>query len=270
MIRGVAFVPRWSSHGRPTSRSRTRSVNAPLWRRSILAASIGALLVGACTTTTSPRGTDGASSAASASPARPSVSPASSIAPASATPPAASPSVGPEPSAVNEPEPPEELSGTAGPGCGTGAKGFFAHRGELPDALHFGGTTIEFTTAAIGLRNGTYVADDAIPAGVGLEPDEIAVRVTPGTHIILRGDGMTIAEVEVRDVPWATVSFEGGLGDSNAEPTELRWRARSDGSISVSAPNEVGDYMVEFGPRWHTTCLVGDGSAYSRIKVVAP
>lgn len=135
--------------------------------------------------------------------------------------------------------------------------------------LHFGGATIEFTTAGIGLRNGTYLADDAIPAGVGLEPDEIAVRVTPGTHIILRGDGMTITEVEVRDVPWDTVSFEGGLGSSSAEPTELTWR-RSEGSISVSAPDKPGDYMIEFGPRWHTTCLVGDGSAYSRIKVVAP
>jgi hypothetical protein len=178
--------------------------------------------------------------------------------------------VEPEPSVVTEPEPSEELTGTAGPGCGTGAKGFFAHRGELPDVLHFGGATIEFTTAGIGLRNGTYMADDAIPAGVGLDSDEIAVRVTPGTHIILRGDGMTLTEAQVSQVSWATVSFEGGLGSSSAEPTKLTWRSRADGSISVSAPNEVGDYMVEFGPRWHTACLVGDGSAYSRIKVVAP
>jgi hypothetical protein len=207
--------------------------------------------------------------AASAPVDLPSASPAPSVA-AATTPPAESPSVEPEPSAVTEPEPSEELSGTAGPGCGTAAKGFFAHRGELPDVLHFGGATIEFTTAGIGLRNRTYGADDAIPAGLGLEPNEIAVRVTPGTHIILRGDGMTFTDMEVRDVPWSTVSFEGGLGYSSAKPTELTWRSRSDGSISVSAPDAPGDYMVEFGPRWHTACLVGDGSAYSRIKVVSP
>ena len=244
-------------------------MNAPLSRRYMHAAVIAALLVSACTSATSP-GTPGSSPAASVSVDVASASPASSAAGASPTAPAASPSLAAEPSAVTEPEPSEELSGTTGPGCGSGAKGFFAHRGELPDALHFGGATIEFTTAGIGLRNGSYGADDAIPGGIGLSPNEIAVKVNPSTHILLRGDGMTLTQVQASVVPWSSVSFRDGLGTSGASSTELDWRPRADGSISVSAPVEPGDYEVEFLPRWHTTCLEGDGTAYGRIKVVSP
>jgi hypothetical protein len=233
-------------------------------RRRHVAAAIFALVLSACSTSVSP-----------AVPSQPiaTASPSLSIGIPSGSPdtrrePTASVEGSPEPTSVT-PDPSEELAGTEGPGCGTGAKGFFAHRSELPDVLHFGGATIEFTTALIGLRNGSYTADDAIPAGIGLSPEEIAVRVSPGTHIILRGDELTITKSDVRVVPWATVDFVDGLGSSAAVPTGLAWRLRADGSISVSAPSEAGDYMVEFGPRWHTTCLVGDGSAYSRIKVVA-
>lgn len=162
----------------------------------------------------------------------------------------------------------EPIAGTAGPGCGTGQLGFLTHRGELPDVLRFGGATIEFATAGVGLRNGTFVADDAIPAGLGLSPAEVAVKVAPGTHILLRGDGMVVAETRARVVPWSTVVFSGGLGASPATPVELAERPRTDGSVSVSAPVEPGDYMVGFAPIWRTSCLAGDGSAYSRIKVV--
>jgi hypothetical protein len=241
-------------------------------RRPHAAASIVVLVLSACSTSVSPATPSQPS--ASAPPAIASVSPSPSIivipleSPEVSLEPVPSGEPSPEPTTAT-PEPTEELTGTAGPGCGTGAKGFFAHRSEVPDVLHFGGATIEFATALIGLRNGTYTGDDAIPAGLGLTPDEIAVKVTPGTHIILRGDGMTITKPDVRVVPWATVEFSGGLGSSAAAPTELAWRLRADGSISVSAPSGTGDYLVEFGPRWHTECLVGDGSAYSRIKVVA-
>jgi hypothetical protein len=136
--------------------------------------------------------------------------------------------------------------------------------------LHFGGATIEFTTAYLALRNGTYGADDLIPAGIGLTPNEIAVKVASGTRIVLRGEGLVLTLSLVRVVAWSTVSFDHGLGASTVRPVGLPTRLRSDGSISVSAPPEVGDYMVEFGPRFHSECLEGDGSAYSRIKVVAP
>ena len=161
----------------------------------------------------------------------------------------------------------EPLTGTAGPGCGTGQLGFFAHRGEVPDTLHFGGATVEFTTAWIQLRNETYVADDAIPGGIGLSPDEIAVRVDPGTHILLRGDGLALTDVTVRAAPWTNVAFGAGLASLPEGGDGLARRARADGSISVRAPTAPGDYLVEFLPRWQSACLQGDGTAYSRIKV---
>ncbi|HZC32991.1 MAG TPA: hypothetical protein VE640_06860 [Candidatus Bathyarchaeia archaeon] len=177
---------------------------------------------------------------------------------------------GPQPSAAAVSDPPETADGAAGPGCGTGRAGLVAHRHEVPAVLHFGGATIEFTTAFIALRNGTYGADDTIPAGVGLTPNEIAVRVAPATSIVLRGDGLVVTESLVRVVPWSTVSFDGGLGFSPATPVDLPTRLRSDGSMLVLAPLKVGDYMVQFDPHWLSNCLRGDGSAYSRIKVVAP
>jgi hypothetical protein len=161
----------------------------------------------------------------------------------------------------------EPLTGTAGPGCGTGQLGFFTHRDEVPDTLHFGGATIEFTIALIGLRNGTYTADDAIPGAIGLSRTELAVRVDPGTRILLRGDGLTLTEVTARSASWAEVDFAGGLASLPEGGDELPWRTRGDGSISVSAPSAPGDYVVEFLPRWHSECLHGDGTAYGRIKV---
>jgi hypothetical protein len=185
---------------------------------------------------------------------------------ASSGPPIASPSVPVSNDASAEPS--DELDGTAGPGCGTGQKGLFAHRAEVPGVLHFGGATIEFATAHIAMINGTYSADDTIPAGIGLVPKEIAVKVERGTRIRLRGDGMTLTDVDARVVPWSDVTFAGGMAGWSVEPTALKTVVRADGSISVSAPEEPGDYAVQFSPRWHTGCLEGDGSAYSRIKVV--
>jgi hypothetical protein len=242
-------------------------VNAPWSRHVALIATIAALIGAGCTAgapTASPIGS-AAPTAAEATQPSPSVVPAAS---AEASQRVESPSA--DPSAVTVSDPPDAIDGTAGPGCGTGRAGLIAHNDEVPAVLHFGGATIEFTTAFLALRNGTYGADDSIPAGVGLTASEIAVKVAPGTHILLRGDGLVLTKSVVRVVPWSTVSFDGGLGASPATPVDLPARLRTDGSISVSAPLEVGDYMVEFFPRFHSECLEGDGSAYSRIKIVAP
>jgi hypothetical protein len=242
-------------------------VNAPWSRHVALIATITAVIGAGCTAgapTGSPIDSAAPSAAGAAQPS-PSVAPAAS---AEASQRVESPSA--DPSAVTVSDPPDAIDGTAGPGCGTGRAGLIAHNDEVPAVLHFGGATIEFTTAFLALRNGTYGADDAIPAGVGLTASEIAVKVAPGTHILLRGDGLVLTKSVVRVVPWSTVSFDGGLGASPATPVDLPARLRTDGSISVSAPLEVGDYMVEFFPRFHSECLEGDGSAYSRIRIVAP
>ena len=148
-----------------------------------------------------------------------------------------------------------------------GEIGFATHRDEIPASLRFGGATIELTTAGLGLRNGTYDVDDAIPGGVGLTRDEIAVRVDPGTHILLRGRGLVLTGTTAASVPWASVTFAGGLATWAGPMRTLPWRLRDDGAISVSAPAEPGDWMVDLTSTWRSACLHGDGTAYGRIKV---
>lgn len=245
-------------------------MNAQPPRRLVLTAASVIILAAACSPAalTPPVSPAASNAVAVASAAAPSASPAASASGApSAEPTSAAASPTADASALAEPSD-EPMSGTAGPGCGTGQLGFFTHRDEIPPTIHFGGATIEFATAFVGLRNGTYNADDVIPAGLGLTPGEIAVKVAPGTHILLRGEGLTLTKVSVSGVPWSTVDFSGGLGWSDATQSPLATRVRSDGSISVSAPDQQGDYMVFFGPRWRSACLQGDGAAYSRIKVV--
>jgi hypothetical protein len=185
---------------------------------------------------------------------------------------AALPSVGPDDSPVPElsagpaPEPSDD-PGTAGPGCGTGRAGLFAHNDEVPDTIRFGGATLEYTSVSVSLRNGTYDASDSVPGGLGLTPDEMAVVVGPGDHILLRATGLTLTATSAQYVHWSTVRFDGGLAFSPAAPDDLPWRVRADGSLSVRAPSKVGDYEVAFGPAWTGTCIEGSGLAYGRVKV---
>jgi hypothetical protein len=117
------------------------------------------------------------------------------------------------------------------------------------------------------MLDGSYDVDDAIPAGVGLTANEIGVVVGPGDHILLRAAGLKIVDTTAQAVPWSKVTFGGGLATLDGPRTALTWRVRSDGSLSVSAPDQVGDWAVEFVPRWQGHCTKGDGTAYARIKV---
>jgi hypothetical protein len=187
-------------------------------------------------------------------------SPVPTTAPASVEP-SEEPEPTPEPTPVPTPVPSDLAA------CGDGQAALLDHRSEVPADLHFGGATLEFTTAGIRLRNGSYGADDAIPGGLGLDRDEIAVRVDPGTHIVLRGTGLTLRDLTAGSHSWAAVDFSAGLAAFPDDPVGLDWRLRADGSISVSAPLAPGDYAVELFPRWQSACLEGDGTAYGRIKV---
>jgi hypothetical protein len=170
------------------------------------------------------------------------------------------PSVGPAPEPTPDP-------GAAGPGCGTGRAGLFAHRDEVPETLQFGHATIEFTNVSVSMRNGTYDASDSVPGGIGLTRDEIAVVVGPGDHIVLRAAGVSLSATSAQVVPWRTVEFSGGLASSPADRSDLPWRVRGDGSLSISAPRASGDYAIELGPVWAGDCIAGSGLAYGRIKV---
>jgi hypothetical protein len=205
---------------------------------------------------------------------RPTASPTLAVASARPTPSSTSqPSSGGAPISSDEPtDPPEPtLAPTPRPsqiaGCGTGEAGFIAHAPEIPQTLHFGGATIEYTSAGVGMRDGSWPVDDVIPGGVGLTADEIAVVVGPGDHIILRAPNAALVDTTAAAVSWSSVKFENGLADLRGLRTALPWRVRADGSLSVSAPDQVGDWAVEFLPQWQGDCLKGNGTAYARIKV---
>ena len=224
------------------------------------------LVVAACVATTAP--IEGSATASVSSPrivpsgsARPVTTPAFVV----TVPPTEAPTAASQ--AAPAPEPSEDQVGTAGPGCGTGQAGLFAHNDEVPKTLQFGGATLEFVSVSVSMRNGTYDTSDSVPGGIGLTPDEIAVVVGPGDRIVLRAAGTTLHATQARVVPWRSVHFEGGLASLGGDPIELAWRPRGDGSLSVAAPDANGDYAVEFFPRWTGTCIEGDGIAYSRIKV---
>ncbi|MBA2718993.1 MAG: hypothetical protein H0U52_07105 [Chloroflexi bacterium] len=163
------------------------------------------------------------------------------------------------------PEPSEDL-GSAGPRCGTGRAGLFAHNDEVPRTLRFGGATIEFTNVSVSMRNGTYDTSDSVPGGIGLTPDEIAVVVDSGDRIVLRAVGVVLTSSAARVVPWRQVKFD-GLATLRGDPIDLSWRLRDDGSASIAAPTDAGDYAFEVSPSWTGTCIAGGGLAYGRIKV---
>ena len=117
------------------------------------------------------------------------------------------------------------------------------------------------------MRDGSYVADDVIPGGIGLSRNEIAVVVGPGEHIILRGAGVALVDAHGAASPWSQVVFENGVADPRGPAVVLSERIRGDGSLSISAPNQVGDWAVSFLPYWRGPCELGDGTAYARIKV---
>lgn len=159
------------------------------------------------------------------------------------------------------------MTGTAGPGCGTGEKGFFAHREQIQEVLTLGGAPIELTTAAVGLRNGTYDADDAIPGYLGLSKDEKAVSVELGGKLILAGKGMTLTGLTAGTVPWSTVDFSQDLPSTTTKTTAATWRLVSNGRIVIIAPTKGGDYLLDMTVLWQTECLEGDGTVYGRIVV---
>ena len=181
---------------------------------------------------------------------------------------ASSPSSSPAASAV-EPKPSasDEMTGTAGPGCGTGQKGFFAHRDQIQAVLTIDGTPIELTTAAVGLRNGTYDADDAIPGYLGLSSDETAVKEVPAGKLVLAAKGMTLIQLTVGTVPWSTVDFSAELPSTSAKPKPAMWHLATKGRIVIVAPSSAGEYMLDMAVDWQTECLQGDGTAYARIVI---
>ena len=152
-------------------------------------------------------------------------------------------------------------------GCGTGETGFAAHRSEIPKTLAFGHATIEFTSAGVSMRDGSYDADDVIPGGVGLTADEIAVVVAPGDHIILRATAGTLVATTATASPWSDVSFAGGLAASAGRPRPWPSASAPTDRCRSRPRRRSATGRSTFYPGWHGDCLRGDGTAYARIKV---
>jgi hypothetical protein len=225
---------------------------------------VSGLAVSGCVVTTPPSSLLAAlpsasplSTASASSPPSSSQPPTTTVVPVGS----AAPTDAPEPTVAPTPIPSQIA------GCGTGEAGFAANSSEIPRTLRFGGATIEYTSAGVGMRDGSWPVDDVIPGGIGLTPDEIAVVVGPGDHILLRGSNIVIENTQASASSWSMVTFSGDLASLGGPKTALDWRVRADGSLSISAPTTIGDWAVEFFPGWHGDCLKGSGTAYARIKV---
>jgi hypothetical protein len=153
-------------------------------------------------------------------------------------------------------------------GCGTGESAFRDLATAVARILDFGDGQIELTTAGMHMRDGSYGADDAIPGFLGLTADEHAVHVRPGALVALQGDAMSFPTVRVTLVDWSRVRFPAdGMPDDGGARVQGSAVIAADGSTAIVAPHESGDYLVELGIEWRTTCLQGDGVAYGRITV---
>jgi hypothetical protein len=161
----------------------------------------------------------------------------------------------------------DDTTGTAGPGCGTGEKGFTAHTDEVQHTLTLDGVPIELTTASIAMRDGSYDADDAIPAYVGLTSDEVPVEDMRAGKLVLAAKGMTLTGITVTTRPWSSMDFSTDLPSTTAKPRALTWRFVSNGRILIVAPSRAGDYMLDMTVLWQTECLHGDGTVYARINI---
>jgi hypothetical protein len=137
---------------------------------------------------------------------------------------------------------------------------------EAPHALHLGNSTIPFTTAMISMKDGSYMADDAIPAYVGLSQRLRAVETGPADSISLSGDSITFNGVQVRLFEWSAIDFSAGLAQPGASlPGTAALEAA--GTASIVAPSVPGEYGIELTTQWVGRCLAGDGVGYGRIVV---
>ncbi len=243
-----------------------------------LAVLLAGLALTACTSTTTP--ITGSGAPPSVAILAPSASPEGSQEPTASPAPTAVVTAGAELGPTNEPtdvpqatpdptpfpNPTTRPTSAPAASCGTGEAGFAA-ADKGPRTLQFGGATIEFTGAGVALLDGSWNSDDVIPGGIGLTRNEIAVVVGPSAGIVLRAKDLTLLGTTAAASPWSKVTFNGGLADLGGPKTTLPWRFRQDGSLSIAAPDRIGDWAIAFLPIWEGACTSGDGVAYARIKV---
>jgi hypothetical protein len=188
--------------------------------------------------------------------ASPSIEPTASATPAPTATPTEAPSVAPNPAPAE------------GTSCGTGEAAFKRAVRDVDNGLAFGGRPIEFTTAGITMRNGSYAADDSIPGFIGLTSDEVAVESGSGGSVRLNGPpNLTLIRADARSWPWSSIDFANGSGGRDEDARPVVATPNGARAILVHAPMDAGDYALEFHVTWMTACLEGDGVAYARLFV---
>lgn len=179
--------------------------------------------------------------------------------PAAASPSAASAST--SPSAVPSPTPAPTPNLSA---CPTDQAGNLALARALNRTLALAdGRSIKFSTAAIGARNDSWSADDAIPAFATLDlkmaPDRAA---SDGTYAIAGSPGMTLTAGVARAYRRSQLSGASGPGVTiSGSPQELDVSV-VDGKLVLHMPSTADTWVIDLSPQWQTACLRGDGAAY--------
>jgi hypothetical protein len=138
----------------------------------------------------------------------------------------------------------------------------------LDRTLVFGGQSIQLTTAAIQMRDGSTSADDAIPGFATLSPEAKAVPARAAAVLTLDPrEGMRLTGVQARLYHWADLDFSNGMANPRRTPVAGQAAVNGVGGAAVTMPAKSGDYAYEFMVQWLTPCLSGDGAAYARVLV---
>jgi hypothetical protein len=150
--------------------------------------------------------------------------------------------------------------------CGSGEAAFrAAAESEGPPILRIAATEVAFTNGGIGLHDGSWWADDAIPAFAGLRADLAVVAADSRESLVLTADGARLEDVRIALYDWAAIDF----GPDPPQPAAgLEGRVVLDSVVAtIVAPDAPGEYAVEVTTGWVGRCLRGDGVGYGRIVV---
>ncbi|MFN8631648.1 MAG: hypothetical protein U0838_15430 [Chloroflexota bacterium] len=183
------------------------------------------------------------------------------------------PTLSPTPTPTEEPSPTEVPSESGEsrrprrPRLPTDTSGNYALAVDLNPSLRLAdGRAIKFATAGIGARNGSWWADDAIPAFATLDlkmaPDKAKAG---GTYVIAGAPGMTLTGGAARAYRRSQLSGDSGPGVTiSGSPRTLVVKV-ADGKLVLQMPTSADTWVIDLGPQWQTKCLKGDGSAYPLV-----
>jgi hypothetical protein len=128
-----------------------------------------------------------------------------------------------------------------------------------------GGHSLPLTTASVAARNASWSADDAIPGFATLDLKMQPTTAKAGGTVAVSGSaGMTLTGGTAKAWRLSQVSTSGGIkvtGSAKVISVTI-----ANGKLVLHLPSTADTWVVELLPKWQTTCLKGDGSAYPLVK----